>query len=220
MDELKRRLDRMRPFSERTSKRFGRHDRHACCNRHRERPGRNHGATFARPSNPRSLRLSRDRARLARQSDASSLSAPVHALAYQPMLEVMQYLRANGFTSYIVTGGGQAFVRAYEEHVYGTPPEHVVGSSLETILQASPRASTSFWGEPSSRRSETARAISKCSNTSRPRAARASWLSFYMTTPSASIRAVPKPDRPTRSSERLPLRCTTTPFSMVDRRQH
>ncbi len=53
-------------------------------------------------------------------------------LMYQPMLEVMDYLRANGFKTYIVTGGGQEFVRAYAERVYGVPPEHVVGSSTAT----------------------------------------------------------------------------------------
>lgn len=51
---------------------------------------------------------------------------------YQPMLEVMQYLRANGFKTYIVTGGGQDFVRAYAEAVYGVPPEQVVGTAGET----------------------------------------------------------------------------------------
>jgi len=49
-------------------------------------------------------------------------------LVYQPMLELMQYLRSNGFKTYIVTGGGQDFVRAYSERVYGIPPEQVVGS--------------------------------------------------------------------------------------------
>ncbi len=53
-------------------------------------------------------------------------------LVYQPMLEVMQYLRANGFRTYIVTGGGQEFVRAYSERVYGVPPDQVVGSSIVT----------------------------------------------------------------------------------------
>jgi phosphoglycolate phosphatase-like HAD superfamily hydrolase len=53
-------------------------------------------------------------------------------LVFQPMLEVMQYLRANGFRTYIVTGGGQEFVRAYSERVYGVPPEQVVGSSIVT----------------------------------------------------------------------------------------
>ncbi len=53
-------------------------------------------------------------------------------LIYKPMLEVMQYLRANGFKTYIVTGGGQAFVRVYSERVYGIPPDHVIGSALTT----------------------------------------------------------------------------------------
>ena len=48
------------------------------------------------------------------------------------MLEVMQYLRSNGFRTYIVTGGGQDFVRVYSERVYGIPPEQVVGSAAGT----------------------------------------------------------------------------------------
>jgi phosphoserine phosphatase len=60
---------------------------------------------------------------------------PYTELVYQPMLEVMQYLRANGFKTYIVTGGGQAFVRAYAERVYGIPPEFVIGSSLATKFE-------------------------------------------------------------------------------------
>ena len=51
-------------------------------------------------------------------------------LVYQPMLEVMNYLRASGFRTYIVTGGGQDFVRAYAQRVYGVPPEQVIGSRL------------------------------------------------------------------------------------------
>jgi phosphoglycolate phosphatase-like HAD superfamily hydrolase len=57
---------------------------------------------------------------------------PYTALVYQPMLEVMDYLRANGFRTYIVTGGGQEFVRVYSERVYGVPVEQVVGSSIAT----------------------------------------------------------------------------------------
>ena len=57
---------------------------------------------------------------------------PYTELVYQPMLEVMKYLRANGYKTYIVTGGGQDFVRVYAEHVYGIPPEQVIGSALET----------------------------------------------------------------------------------------
>jgi phosphoglycolate phosphatase-like HAD superfamily hydrolase len=57
---------------------------------------------------------------------------PYTVLVYQPMLEVMDYLRANGFKTYIVTGGGQEFVRVYSQSVYGIPPEQVVGSSILT----------------------------------------------------------------------------------------
>jgi phosphoglycolate phosphatase-like HAD superfamily hydrolase len=49
-------------------------------------------------------------------------------LVYQPMLEVLQCLRDNGFKTYIVTGGGQDFVRVYSQRVYGIPPEQVVGT--------------------------------------------------------------------------------------------
>jgi hypothetical protein len=48
------------------------------------------------------------------------------------MQEVMQFLRDNGFKTYIATGGGQEFVRVYSEGVYGIPPEQVVGSSIVT----------------------------------------------------------------------------------------
>ena len=54
---------------------------------------------------------------------------PYTELVYQPMLEVMKYLRANGYRTYIVTGGGQDFVRAYAMEVYGIPPEQVVGTA-------------------------------------------------------------------------------------------
>lgn len=53
-------------------------------------------------------------------------------LIYQPMLEAMQLLRAHGFKTYIVTGGGQEFVRVYSQNVYGIPVEQVIGSSLLT----------------------------------------------------------------------------------------
>ncbi|MBV8487835.1 MAG: haloacid dehalogenase-like hydrolase [Planctomycetaceae bacterium] len=50
-------------------------------------------------------------------------------LVYQPMLDLMRHLRANGFKTYIVTGGGQEFVRAFAGPVYGVPPEQVIGSA-------------------------------------------------------------------------------------------
>jgi hypothetical protein len=54
---------------------------------------------------------------------------PYTACVYQPMLEVLAYLRANGFKTFIVSGGGIEFMRPWTESVYGIPPEQVVGSS-------------------------------------------------------------------------------------------
>jgi phosphoserine phosphatase len=57
---------------------------------------------------------------------------PYTELTYLPMQEVLKYLRANGYKTYIVTGGGQDFVRVYAEQVYGIPPEQVVGTAGRT----------------------------------------------------------------------------------------
>ena len=57
---------------------------------------------------------------------------PYTELTYLPMQEVLQYLRASGYKTYIVTGGGQDFVRVYAERVYGIPPEQVVGTMAGT----------------------------------------------------------------------------------------
>jgi len=54
---------------------------------------------------------------------------PYTELTYLPMQEVLKYLRANGYRTYIVTGGGQDFVRVYAEQTYGVPPEQVVGTA-------------------------------------------------------------------------------------------
>mgnify|MGYP003626179507 CR=1 FL=1 len=56
-------------------------------------------------------------------------------MVYQPMLEVLTYLRANGFKTYIVSGGGIEFMRPWTEQVYGIPPEQVIGSSLKTKFE-------------------------------------------------------------------------------------
>jgi phosphoserine phosphatase len=61
-----------------------------------------------------------------------SLGKPYTELTYAPMKELLAYLRANGFKTYIVTGGGVEFVRAFSEQAYGVPPEQVVGSSIKT----------------------------------------------------------------------------------------
>jgi phosphoglycolate phosphatase-like HAD superfamily hydrolase len=57
---------------------------------------------------------------------------PYTELTYQPMKELLSYFRANGYKTYIVTGGGQDFVRVYSERVYGIPPEQVVGTAGAT----------------------------------------------------------------------------------------
>lgn len=54
---------------------------------------------------------------------------------YQPQVELLAYLRANGFKTYLVTGGGVDFVRAFAEEVYGVPPEQVIGSSGKTRFE-------------------------------------------------------------------------------------
>ena len=56
-------------------------------------------------------------------------------MVYQPMLEVLAYLRANGFRTFIVSGGGIEFMRPWTERVYGIPPEQVVGSSIKTQFE-------------------------------------------------------------------------------------
>jgi len=56
-------------------------------------------------------------------------------MVYQPTLELLAYLRANGFKTFIVSGGGIEFMRPWTEQVYGIPPEQVIGSSIKTKLE-------------------------------------------------------------------------------------
>lgn len=60
---------------------------------------------------------------------------PYTEMIYQPMLELLAYLRANQFKTYIVSGGGVEFMRVFSEEVYGIPPEQVIGSSIRTSWQ-------------------------------------------------------------------------------------
>lgn len=57
---------------------------------------------------------------------------PYTEMIYQPMLELLAYLRTNGFKTFIVSGGGVEFMRAWTNEVYGIPPEQVIGSSIKT----------------------------------------------------------------------------------------
>jgi phosphoserine phosphatase len=60
---------------------------------------------------------------------------PYTEMVYQPMLELLAYLRASGFKTFIVSGGGIEFMRPWADRVYGIPPEQVVGSSIKTKLE-------------------------------------------------------------------------------------
>jgi len=61
-----------------------------------------------------------------------TLGRPFTEMVFQPMLDLLEYLRANGFKTFIVSGGGIDFIRTFSERVYGIPPEQVVGSSIVT----------------------------------------------------------------------------------------
>ena len=56
-------------------------------------------------------------------------------MVYQPMLELLAYLRANDFKTFIVSGGGIEFIRPWSEKVYGIPPEQVIGSRIKTKFE-------------------------------------------------------------------------------------
>jgi phosphoserine phosphatase len=60
---------------------------------------------------------------------------PYTELVYQPMLELLAYLRANDFQTFIVSGGGVEFMRPWTERIYGVPPNQVVGSSIKTRFE-------------------------------------------------------------------------------------
>ena len=60
---------------------------------------------------------------------------PFTSMVYQPMLELLDYLRANDFKTFIVSGGGIDFMRVFAEEIYGVPPEQVVGSSLKATYE-------------------------------------------------------------------------------------
>jgi phosphoserine phosphatase len=60
---------------------------------------------------------------------------PHTAMVYQPMLELLAYLRASGFKTFIVSGGGVDFMRPWAERVYGIPPEQIIGSSIKTRFE-------------------------------------------------------------------------------------
>ena len=118
-------------------------------------------------------------------------------LVYQPMLEVLAYMRANGFKTFIASGGGIEFIRAFAEERYGIPPEQVVGrassrsssgatagrpcfacrkSISSMTVPANPWVSTSISAAVRLPRSGTPTVISRCCN-GRPHRADVAWAS-------------------------------------------
>ncbi len=75
------------------------------------------------------------------------LGVPYTRLVYQPMLELLALLRARGFRSWIVTGGGVEFVRVFAEETYGIPPERVIGSTLR-LRYGEENGQPTVWREP------------------------------------------------------------------------
>jgi phosphoserine phosphatase len=69
---------------------------------------------------------------------------PYTELVYQPMLELLAYLRANGFKTFIASGGGIEFMRPWTERIYGVPPEQVIGSSIKTRFEMKDGSPTLF----------------------------------------------------------------------------
>ena len=86
-------------------------------------------ATHAGNTSEEFARIVRDWAKTARHP---TFRRPYTELTYQPMRELLDYLRANGFKTYIVSGGGVEFLRVFAEELYGVPPEQVIGSSIKT----------------------------------------------------------------------------------------
>ncbi len=64
------------------------------------------------------------------KADHPTLGRPYRDCGYKPMVELLRYLEANGFTTYIASGGDRDFMRPIAGHIYGIPPERIVGSSL------------------------------------------------------------------------------------------
>ncbi|HWS39788.1 MAG TPA: HAD family hydrolase [Arenimonas sp.] len=73
---------------------------------------------------------------------------PYTEMVYQPMLEVLAYLREHGYKTYIVSGGGVEFMRPWTEAVYGIPPEQVIGSSIKTKFVMQPNGKATLMRLP------------------------------------------------------------------------
>ena len=148
-------------------------------------------------------------------------------LVYQPMIELLDYLRANGFKTFIVSGGGVEFMRNFADKTYGIPPEQVIGSAgvtkfqmwdaspvlikmpkvfLSMTVRESPKASIISSDVARSSPSATPTATRRCWNGPRPETARASWASSITPTRRANMPTARLAGFPTRRSEPSPRR--------------
>ena len=162
---------------------------------------------------------------------------PYTELVYQPMSELLEYLRDNGYRTYIVTGGGQDFVRVYSEATYGIPPEQVVGSAGGTkygydkdgkpFLTKEPKLllNDNDAGKPEgihlmigrrpTQRSAIRRVTGRCWNTLKPARASGSPCWCCTTTTSVSTPMVRQKVCPTLRSEPLHKSWMTRPRTMA-----
>ena len=151
--------------------------------------------------------------------NALTLGRTFHACGYVPMIELLRYLEANGFTNYIASGGDRDFMRPVTEEVYGIPSERVIGSSNAirylddehggTITYAAepdvfddgPVKPIRIWSRIGRRpilAGATRTATSPCSATPAARSGRRCGCSSCTTTPSASSSTRPEPSNRSR----------------------
>jgi hypothetical protein len=148
-------------------------------------------------------------------------------LVYQPMIELLDYLRANGFKTFIVSGGGVEFMRNFADKTYGIPPEQVIGSAGVTKYQMwdaspvlikmpkvffvddgleSPKASIISSDGARSSPSAIPTATRRCWSGPPPATACASWASSIIPTRSANMPTALRAACPTQRSEPSPRR--------------
>lgn len=151
---------------------------------------------------------------------------PYPATSFEPMLELLDYLRANGYITFIVSGGGVEFMRAFTQEAYGVPPHQVIGSTGKTEFKVvngapvlvklpeldaindgpgKPVGIDKFLGAARSWPLAIPMAIWRCCNTPPPATAPGSWRSCITTTPSAR-RPMTRARRSVRSTKPSPKR--------------
>jgi hypothetical protein len=157
------------------------------------------------------------------QGNHPTLGRPFATCGYVPMVELLRYLDANGFATYIASGGNRDFMRVFTSNIYGIPPERVIGSSNElrfqdddeggsVVYQAQPDVfddgpakPVRIWSRTADARSSpagTPTATSRCCGSPAVRLDRRYGCSWRTTTPTGSSTTWPAPRR--RSSRQRP----------------